>query len=38
MELPDRPQGCPVAFAVWNGATGDRDGLKYFSIWYVLSK
>ncbi len=38
MELPDRPEGWPLAFAIWDGETGDRDGLKYFSIWYVLSK
>jgi hypothetical protein len=38
MELPDQSQGYPVAFAVWDGASGDRDGLKFFSIWYVLNK
>jgi len=38
MELPDQPHGDPFAFAVWDGEIGDRDGLKYFSIWYVLSK
>jgi DMSO reductase family type II enzyme heme b subunit len=38
MGLPDRAEGWPLAFAVWDGETGDRDGLKYFSIWYVLSK
>lgn len=35
-ELPDLPSGYPVAFATWDGAFSDRDGLKFFSIWYVL--
>jgi hypothetical protein len=38
LELPDLPDGYPVAFAVWDGQVGDRDGLKCFSIWYVLVK
>ncbi len=25
----------PVAFAVWNGAEGDRDGMKSVSSWYL---
>jgi len=29
--------GYPVAFAIWDGGHGDRDGLKFFSVWYVLS-
>jgi hypothetical protein len=37
-ELPDRPDGYPVAFAVWDGEQGDRDGLKFFSVWYVLAR
>lgn len=36
LDLPAPVDGCPMAFAVWDGATGDRDGLKFFSIWYVL--
>ncbi len=35
--LPDQPEGTPIAFAVWDGASADRDGLKFFSIWYVLA-
>ena len=35
--LPDRPDGYPLAFAVWDGARQDRDGLKFFSIWYTLT-
>jgi DMSO reductase family type II enzyme heme b subunit len=35
-ELPDLPDGYPVGFAVWDGQAGERDGLKCFSIWYVL--
>jgi len=38
LELPDQPAGCPLAFAVWDGEAGDRDGLKCFSIWYVLQR
>jgi hypothetical protein len=34
--LPDIPDGYPLAFAVWDGEHQDRDGLKWFSIWYVL--
>ena len=26
----------PSAFAVWNGAYGERDGRKAVSIWYYL--
>jgi hypothetical protein len=37
LELPDQAAGTPVAFAVWDGASHDRDGLKFFSIWYVLA-
>ncbi len=28
--------GVPVAFAVWNGSEGDRNGNKAFSVWYRL--
>jgi DMSO reductase family type II enzyme heme b subunit len=34
--LPRPPAGCPVAFAVWDGESGDRNGAKWFSVWYVL--
>jgi hypothetical protein len=37
LELPTVAEGTPVAFAIWDGASQDRDGLKFFSIWYVLS-
>jgi hypothetical protein len=26
----------PVAFAVWNGSAGDRDGKKSVTIWQEL--
>ncbi len=35
-ELPDQPAGAPLAFAIWNGSQEDRDGRKYFSVWYTL--
>jgi hypothetical protein len=35
--LPDQADGTPLAFAVWDGAHGDRDGLKFFSVWYVVT-
>jgi hypothetical protein len=38
MEVPDQRDGYPIAFATWDGQSGDRDGLKYFSIWYVLTR
>jgi len=34
MQLPALPEGTPLAIAVWNGAQQDRDGRKYFTIWY----
>ena len=34
MKLPGLPPGTPLAIAVWNGAQQDRDGRKYFTIWY----
>jgi hypothetical protein len=36
LELPALPAGVPLAFAVWNGSQQDRDGRKYFSVWYRL--
>ena len=35
-EMPDQPAGTPMAFAIWNGSQKDRDGRKYFSVWYRL--
>jgi hypothetical protein len=35
--VPNQREGYPVAFAVWDGQYGDRDGLKFFSVWYVLT-
>ena len=35
-ELPAQPVGSPMAFAIWNGAQKDRDGRKYFSVWYTV--
>jgi hypothetical protein len=37
MQIPELIEGCPIAFAVWDGEFQDRDGLKFFSIWYVLA-
>jgi hypothetical protein len=36
MELPDKPSGMPLAFAIWNGRQQDRDGRKYFTTWLRL--
>ena len=33
-ELPAFPAGTPLCFAVWDGDRGQRDGLKYYSLWY----
>lgn len=38
MEIPDQTDDYPMAFALWDGQFGDRDGLKFFSVWYVLTK
>jgi DMSO reductase family type II enzyme heme b subunit len=37
LAIPDVQDGYPVAFAFWDGQHGDRDGLKFFSVWYVLT-
>jgi len=34
LQLPEIAAGTPVAVAVWNGQQQDRDGRKYFSVWY----
>lgn len=34
MQIPDLPAGTQFAVAIWNGSQQDRDGRKYFSIWY----
>lgn len=36
LQLPAVPAGVPLAFAVWDGSQQDRDGRKYFSVWYRL--
>ncbi|MBL8797486.1 MAG: hypothetical protein JNM56_26535 [Planctomycetia bacterium] len=38
LALADQPDGYPVAFAIWDGEFADRDGLKFFSVWHVLTK
>lgn len=35
-EISDQPAGTPMAFAIWNGSQKDRDGRKYFSVWYTV--
>jgi hypothetical protein len=35
--LPNQDDGTPLAFAVWDGAHNDRDGLKFFSVWYMVT-
>jgi hypothetical protein len=35
-EMADQPAGTPMAFAIWNGSQKDRDGRKYFSVWYTV--
>lgn len=39
LEVPAPPleAGYPIAFALWDGHRGDRDGMKFFSVWYVLA-
>lgn len=34
MELPELAAGTPFSVAIWNGSQQDRDGRKYFSVWY----
>lgn len=37
LQLPVPPLDTPMAVAVWDGARGHRDGLKFFSVWYEIS-
>jgi DMSO reductase family type II enzyme heme b subunit len=34
LQVPDMKAGTPFAVAIWNGSQQDRDGRKYFTIWY----
>ena len=34
MQIADMKAGTPFAAAIWNGSQQDRDGRKYFTIWY----
>jgi DMSO reductase family type II enzyme heme b subunit len=34
LEIADMKAGTPFAVAIWNGSQQDRDGRKYFTIWY----
>jgi len=34
--LRQAPARTPICFALWDGAREQRDGLKYFSLWYEL--
>ena len=34
MQVSGLQAGTPFAVAIWNGSQQDRDGRKYFSIWY----
>ena len=36
VQLTTRKTPVPVAFAVWEGSAGDRDGLKLVSGWHRL--
>lgn len=37
LPAPRIETGYPVAFAVWDGQHDDRDGQKFFSVWYILA-
>jgi DMSO reductase family type II enzyme heme b subunit len=34
LQISDLQAGAPFAVAIWNGSQQDRDGRKYFTIWY----
>ena len=34
LQIADLKAGTPFAVAIWNGSQQDRDGRKYFTIWY----
>ncbi|MDM7917293.1 MAG: hypothetical protein QUU85_18800 [Candidatus Eisenbacteria bacterium] len=35
-QIPPAAAGTPIAFAVWDGEKQQRDGLKFYSVWYEL--
>ena len=37
LALPDQPESTPISFAVWDGDQAQRDGLKFYSVWYALA-
>ncbi len=36
MVLPNVTPGTPICFAIWDGALEQRDGIKYYSLWYEV--
>jgi hypothetical protein len=38
MIVPELTTGTPISFALWNGQQKQRDGLKYFSLWYEVQQ
>lgn len=36
LAVPGVTQGTPVSFAIWDGARQQRDGLKFYSLWYEI--
>jgi len=36
-EVPIQGPVTPMAFAIWNGSQEQRDGLKFYSLWYEVS-
>jgi hypothetical protein len=36
MQIDNIPSRTPVSFAIWDGGRAQRDGLKYYSLWYEV--
>jgi hypothetical protein len=36
LAIPDASPRTPVCFAIWDGAREQRDGIKYFTVWYEV--
>lgn len=36
IQIPNLTASTPVCFAVWDGSKQQRDGMKYYSLWYEI--
>ena len=36
LAIPDMKPRTPISFAIWQGSKEQRDGIKYFTVWYEV--